>query len=86
MPPREAQTTDPVQRILLQTIFHTFDDAGYNSKALNGTKTGIFIGYTSASIKDNYVTNIAFRYPELMKYSMVGNMSAILPVRASLIC
>ncbi len=29
------------------------------------------------------MTNIAFRYPELMKYSMVGNMSAILPVRAS---
>ncbi|MFC3745652.1 SDR family NAD(P)-dependent oxidoreductase [Paenibacillus sp. GCM10012306] len=81
--PREAQTMDPVQRILLQTIFHTFDDAGYTREKLAGSQTGIYIGYTSGAMKDNYFTNIMFAHPELLRYSIVGNMAPILPSRAS---
>lgn len=81
--PREAQTMDPVQRILLQAICHTFDDAGYTPEMLAGSQTGIYIGYTSGAIKDNYFTNIIFSYPELLRYSIVGNMSPMLPSRAA---
>jgi acyl transferase domain-containing protein/NAD(P)-dependent dehydrogenase (short-subunit alcohol dehydrogenase family)/acyl carrier protein len=81
--PREAQTMDPVQRLLLQNIFHTFDDAGYTPEHLAGSQTGIYIGYTAGAIKDNYFTNIMFSHPELLRYSIVGNMSPILPSRAS---
>lgn len=81
--PIEAQVMDPIQRILLQTIFHAFDDAGYTPDRLNGTKTGIFIGYTPGSTKDNYSTNIFHNNPELIKYSNVGNMPCMVPSRAS---
>ncbi|MHA7581386.1 SDR family NAD(P)-dependent oxidoreductase [Paenibacillus vandeheii] len=83
LPPIEAQVMDPIQRILLQTIFHAFDDAGYTSEMLNGSKTGIFIGYTPGSAKDNYSTNIFHTNPELIKYSNVGNMPCMVPSRAS---
>ncbi|WP_127530288.1 SDR family NAD(P)-dependent oxidoreductase [Paenibacillus kobensis] len=83
LPPIEAQVMDPVQRILLQTIFHAFDDAGYTADMLSGTKTGIYIGYTPGSTKDNYSTNIFHNNPELIKYSNVGNMPCMLPSRAS---
>lgn len=83
--PIEAQVMDPIQRILLQTIFHAFDDAGYTPDMLNGTKTGIFIGYTPGSTKDNYSTNIFHNNPELIKYSNVGNMPCMVPSRASYI-
>ncbi|MGG4395980.1 SDR family NAD(P)-dependent oxidoreductase [Paenibacillus thiaminolyticus] len=83
--PIEAQVMDPIQRILLQTIFHAFDDAGYTPDMLTGTKTGIFIGYTPGSTKDNYSTNIFHNNPELIKYSNVGNMPCMVPSRASYI-
>ena len=81
--PIEAQVMDPVQRILLETVYSAFDDAGYTSEKLKGTKTGIYIGYTPGSMKDNYSTNIFYNNPELIKYSHVGNMPCILPSRAS---
>lgn len=81
--PKEAQAMDPVQRIMLQVMFSAFDDACYTPEKLNGSKTGIYLGYTANSIKDNYLTNIAFRYREYMKYALVGNMAAMIPSRAS---
>lgn len=81
--PKEAQAMDPVQRIMLQVIFSAFDDACYTPDRLNGSKTGIYLGYTANSLKDNYLTNIAFRYREYMKYALVGNMAAMIPARAS---
>ncbi len=51
--PKEAQAMDPVQRIMLQVIFSAFDDACYTPDRLNGSKTGIYLGYTANSLKDN---------------------------------
>lgn len=83
LPPIEAQVMDPIQRILLQTVYSAFDDAGYTPDMLSGSKTGIFIGYTPGSTKDNYSTNIFHNNPELIKYSNVGNMPCMVPSRAS---
>lgn len=81
--PREAELMEPAHRILLQTIYNTFVDAGYSKDSLAGTRTGVFIGYTAGSFKDNYLVNISFRYPELIKYALTGNMPALMPSRIS---
>jgi acyl transferase domain-containing protein len=50
---------------------------------LKKTKTGIFVGYTACSFKDNYAMDIFMNDPKLLPYSLVGNMAAIIPARIS---
>ncbi|QUH28423.1 SDR family NAD(P)-dependent oxidoreductase [Vallitalea guaymasensis] len=79
--PREASLMDPAQRIFLETIRNTFDDAGYTAERLKQSKTGVFLGYTSSSLKDNYIVDIALNHPDLLPYSMTGNMAPLIPSR-----
>lgn len=81
--PREAELMEPAHRIILQTIYNTIVDAGYTKDSIAGTKTGVFLGYTAGSFKDNYLVNISFRYPELLKYGITANMPALMPSRIS---
>nr|WIW72532.1 fatty acid synthase [Kerria lacca] len=41
---KQAQTMDPMSRILLEKAYEAVVDAGYNPKQLRGSKTGVFIG------------------------------------------
>ncbi|MBF0120443.1 MAG: type I polyketide synthase [Desulfobacterales bacterium] len=42
--PREADKMDPQQRIIMEEVWKTIEDAGYKPSFLSGTKTGVFIG------------------------------------------
>jgi polyketide synthase PksN len=42
--PREAEWMDPQQRILMETVWHTIEDAGYKASDLSGTRMGLFVG------------------------------------------
>lgn len=42
--PREAELIDPQQRLFLQTVWKTIEDAGYTSNAIAAIKTGLFVG------------------------------------------
>ncbi|MEU3964830.1 SDR family NAD(P)-dependent oxidoreductase, partial [Streptomyces buecherae] len=44
--PREALAMDPQQRLLLETAWETFESAGLDREALNGSDTGVFAGGT----------------------------------------
>ncbi len=58
MSPREAELTDPQQRVFLQTVWKAIEDAGYSPNALAKSKTGVFVGavnddYTELLLKNN---------------------------------
>ncbi|TAL41542.1 MAG: SDR family NAD(P)-dependent oxidoreductase, partial [Methylovulum sp.] len=45
--PREAETMDPQERLFLETVWETIEDAGYNRESLRqafGGKIGVFVG------------------------------------------
>ncbi|QHY99573.1 Erythronolide synthase, modules 3 and 4 [Streptomyces sp. S4.7] len=44
MTPREAAATDPQHRLLLETAWETFENAGIDPLSLRGTDTGTFAG------------------------------------------
>ncbi|WP_052429552.1 SDR family NAD(P)-dependent oxidoreductase [Paenibacillus borealis] len=42
--PREAELMDPQERLMLQSTYHTLEDAGTAPDTLSGKKVGVFIG------------------------------------------
>ncbi len=40
----EARCMDPKQRLLMHTVYHGLEHAGYGGEAYSGTDTGVFIG------------------------------------------
>ena len=46
--PREAQSIDPQQRILLEVSWSALEDAAVANSDLTGSKTGVFIGISSS--------------------------------------
>ncbi|HEY3366492.1 MAG TPA: SDR family NAD(P)-dependent oxidoreductase [Symbiobacteriaceae bacterium] len=42
--PREAEFMDPQERLFLQTVWHTIEDAGYTKARLSNAAVGVFVG------------------------------------------
>jgi acyl transferase domain-containing protein/enoyl-CoA hydratase/carnithine racemase/NAD(P)-dependent dehydrogenase (short-subunit alcohol dehydrogenase family)/acyl carrier protein/phospholipid N-methyltransferase len=42
--PREAESMNPHQRLVMQEGWNAIEDAGYNPRTLAGSRTGVFIG------------------------------------------
>ncbi|WP_345246390.1 alpha/beta fold hydrolase [Nibrella saemangeumensis] len=40
----EAESIDPQERLFLQTVYHTLNDAGYTSENLQGYRVGVYVG------------------------------------------
>ncbi len=81
--PSEATLMDPCQRVLLESIYHCIEDAGYVNK-IKGSQTGVYIGF-SADAKINYFQIISQVSPESVPTAVPGNLSSILASRISYI-
>ncbi|WP_428817977.1 condensation domain-containing protein (plasmid) [Clostridium butyricum] len=79
---KEASLMDPNQRLFLQTAWNCIEDAGYADKKIMGTRTGVFVGYSSSSSNQyrQMVNNIDSSNNSL---SLVGNIPSIIASRIS---
>jgi acyl transferase domain-containing protein len=77
--PREAESMDPQQRILLETAWHAFEDAGIAPSALHGSQTGVFLG-----VCNNDYGRMLFAHPERIDpYFSPGNAGSVVAGRLS---
>ncbi|GFN01282.1 hypothetical protein Sfulv_60920 [Streptomyces fulvorobeus] len=73
MSPREAVSTDPQQRLVLETAWEAIERAGIDPHGLNGSPTGVFVGTGG----QDYAT-VTQRSPEdLAGHAMTGLSPAV---------
>ncbi|KAI1777001.1 hybrid PKS-NRPS PsoA [Hypoxylon cercidicola] len=49
---REAESMDPQQRILLETVYEAIEASGYSMSQLKGSSTGVFVGQMTDDYRD----------------------------------
>lgn len=76
---READLTDPQQRLFLEVAWQALEDAGYASQAISGVRCGVFAGAPSSDYEG--VLRDAGVEPDAQV--LMGNDSAILAARIS---
>jgi acyl transferase domain-containing protein len=75
--PGEAEHMDPQQRLFLQACWQTIEDAGYDARALSGSRCGVFAGCTNGDYQ-----NLS-RQSKLSAQGFTGNATSILAARIS---
>ncbi|BCJ94417.1 hypothetical protein acsn021_19860 [Anaerocolumna cellulosilytica] len=75
---KEADYMDPQQRLMLEVVWETLEQAGYNGKELSEIKTGVFIG---ASNKD--YSYLISEEGEFNPYMGTGNALSVIANRIS---
>ncbi|EFM12561.1 FkbH like protein [Paenibacillus curdlanolyticus YK9] len=84
--PMEASLMNPAQRLFLETVWKTIEDAGYGGKKLKGSKTGVFLGHTSIPFAHSYYDYsrfIAEKDMSLVPMAIPGNLNAMIASRIS---
>lgn len=79
MSAKEAQVTDPQQRIFLEEAWNSLEDAGYSIKELDGKRCGVYVGVGHTDYLTNSVESEATNEPQ----ALWGNESSVLPARVS---
>ena len=78
---KEAAVMNPAQRIFLQTAYHAIENAGYACSKLNGSQTGIYLGYTGGS--GDYFDLVKEVEPEFGIMAYPANLPSIIASRIS---
>ncbi len=75
--PTEAESMDPQQRLFLQTCWHSIENAGYDARALSGSKCGVFVGCANGDYHQ------LSRQQRLTAQGFTGGAMSILAARIS---
>lgn len=75
--PMEAELMDPQQRIFMQTVWETIEDAGYKPSDFAGSNTGLFVGVSTTDYRD------VLKDSEIEALTSTGNSHCILTNRIS---
>ena len=75
--PTEAESMDPQQRLFLQTCWHSIENAGYDARALSGSKCGVFVGCANGDYHQ------ISRQQRLTAQGFTGGAMSILAARIS---
>lgn len=76
--PREAELIDPQQRLFLQTVWNTIEDAGYAPETIAALKTGLYVGVFNHDYAELLQKN------EIMDaYLTTGTMNSMIANRIS---
>ncbi|ODM26051.1 condensation domain-containing protein [Acetivibrio mesophilus] len=78
--PKEASLMDPNQRMFLETAWEAIEDSGYGSKGIEGSETGVYLGYVSGLEYKQFVSEVE---PSSAMASIPGNIAAIIAGRVS---
>ena len=76
---REAQLTDPQQRLFLQESWTALEDAGYATERIANAKCGVFVGVGQSDYLDKMIAEGVEREPQ----SFWGNDASVLTARLS---
>ncbi|MGD9209728.1 MAG: SDR family NAD(P)-dependent oxidoreductase, partial [Desulfobacteraceae bacterium] len=76
---KEADLSDPQQRLFLEESWKALEDAGYSRKSISNTKCGVFVGVGQG----DYLNNMKAVGPVGEPHSFWGNATCILPARVS---
>ena len=76
--PREAEMVDPQERLFLEVVWETVEDAGYNYHNLKNQPTGVFVGalwqpYISLGVEQTFQGNL--QRPSGLLYSIPNRVS-----------
>ncbi|GKU76569.1 beta-ketoacyl synthase N-terminal-like domain-containing protein [Paenibacillus sp. L3-i20] len=76
--PKEAALMDPNQRLFLQTAWEAIEDAGYGGRRIQGSNTGVYIGYADWPVYGQYITK---NQPAEIPMASTGNTPSIMAGR-----
>ncbi|CAG8959745.1 hypothetical protein HYFRA_00001651 [Hymenoscyphus fraxineus] len=77
--PKEAESMDPQQRILLETVYEGMESTGYSMQQLRGSSTAVFVGCMSYDYQYTAIRGI----DSLPQYTATGTAASILSNRVS---
>src|SRR5580704_9389119 len=77
--PREAEQMDPQQRVLLEMVWETFEQAGIPPSSMRGSRCGVYVGLSSV----DYAYRRADDLGAIDSTTMTGNASSIAANRLS---
>jgi len=76
---KEAETSDPQQRMMLEMVYEALNDAKISKKSVNGSKTGVYMGCCNTEYFSQQLENSE----NCNQYSITGGLLTLLSNRIS---